>query len=823
MKEYIEYLEGLDCANCAASMERQINDIDGIENARIAFMTGKLSYSCKEEKHEELLDQIRQLVSYEDVLVLDHKHDQHMMNHHEHEMDEHDHHHHHHHEHEHECSCCSHEDYDHDHHHHHHEHSCSCSTSNVVKEEIHAGKDEEEHVLYIKGLDCANCAANIERKIMGIDGVVNARINFVNGKCVYITKKDEQDLEDLVCNTIRKEESDVVITKSKQLEVEKVDYKIVYLIVGTMFFVGGLFLKGYMRSTCMLIAYVILGFDVLLKAVRNIGKGKIFDENFLMAVATLAALYLKDYSEAAGVMLFYQIGEYFQDKAVESSRKSIGALMDIRPDVANVLRHGEWVSVLPEEVDVEEVIQVKPGERIPLDGIVIKGSSSLNTSSLTGESKPLDVDVNSHVVSGSLNESGLLEIKVLKKYNDSTVAKILDLVENSDSRRAKSEQFITKFARWYTPTVVVAAVVVALVVGLFGSGFDDGIYRACTFLVISCPCALVISIPLGFFAGIGGLSKEGILVKGASLVESLKDVETVVFDKTGTLTSGVFHIDDVYVVEGMDRQALIDLASVAEHYSTHPIGLGIKKESKLVVSDEEVTSMKEIPGKGLSCVYKNDSILVGNSALMQEHGISVEKSGVKTIVHVAKNDMYCGYIELEDTLKDDAIEAIESLHALNKQVVLVSGDNKQLVKEAALKLGVDSYYGECLPQDKVEIVKDLCSKQKTAFVGDGVNDAPVIANSDLGFAMGALGSDAAIEAADVVLMNDRVSDVSKSMKASNRVVRVVNQNIYGALIVKFAILVLGAFGFANMWLAIFADTGVALICVMNSMRLLKVK
>ncbi len=856
MKQYNLHLEGLDCANCAAKFERDINKINGVEEATISFMKGKLRLQCEESEYARIIEEVKKIVASEDVVVVEEEQDHHECCGHHHEEHEHEHgcccghdyeEHHHdgccghdheerHHDHDHENGCCCGHNHEHSHEHehehgccghnheeHHHEGGCCCGHDHGEREAYVVCDGDVEHVLYVEGLDCANCAAKIERKICAVEGVKDCRLNFMNGKCVYVTDRSMRDLSAVIEDVIKREESDVVIRKEKVEETSNVDYSLWTLIAGALFFVGGLFVSGQMKDVLMLVAYSILGYKVLFKAVLNIGKGKIFDENFLMAIATLAALYLQDFSEAAGVMLFYQIGEYFQEKAVASSRKSIGALMDIRPDVARVLRNGSFVEVDPSGVVIGEVVQVKPGERIPLDGVVVKGSSSLNMASLTGESRPVDVDVNSSVVSGSLNESGLLEIQVSKLYGDSTVAKILDLVENADERRAKSEQFITKFARWYTPSVVVAAVIVALVVGFFGSGFEDGIYRACTFLVISCPCALVISIPLGFFAGIGGLSKQGILVKGASLVEGLKDVETVVFDKTGTLTSGVFHISDVFMKDGISRQELIDYASIAEHSSNHPIGLGIKKESSIVVEEELLSEMKEIPGKGLSCLYDGDALLVGNKALMKDAGIEVFDEVVGTIVHVSKNGSYCGYIVLEDTLKEDAVEAIALLKGMKKEVVLVSGDHKKLVQKAGEKLGVDRYYGECLPQDKVSIVKELCSLKKTAFVGDGVNDAPVIATSDLGFAMGALGSDAAIEAADVVLMKDRVSDVSRAMKASKRIVGVVNQNIYFALIVKFAILILGALGYANMWLAIFADTGVAFICVLNAMRLLRVE
>ena len=520
-------------------------------------------------------------------------------------------------------------------------------------------------------------------------------------------------------------------------------------------------------------------------------------------------------------MLFYQIGEYFQDLAVRRSRKSIGELMNIRPDYAMVKRNDEYEKVDPEEVLIDEIIRVKPGERIPLDGIVVSGSSSLDTASLTGESKLRDVDAGDEVISGSVNETGVLEIQVTKEYGESTVAKILDLVENNDANKAQREKFITKFSKYYTPIVVFLAIAVALIVGIAFGDFNEGIRRACTFLVISCPCALVISIPLSFFAGIGGLSSRGILVKGANVIDDLAKVKQVIMDKTGTLTSGKFAVEEV--LSAVDKDQLILDAAYAEHFSNHPIAQGIKEACHSEIHDEEVTDAQEIAGRGLSVKVNGEEILAGNYKLMSEKGVQCkEETSTGTLVYVAKNGVYEGCLVLRDQLKEDAKEAVDTLYKEGKKCIIVSGDNQEITSSIGLQLGVDQAIGGCMPEDKVNTVKKYMEEGMTAFVGDGVNDAPVITLANVGIAMGALGSDAAIEAADVVLMDDSVSKISLAIAASKRILFVANENIYGAIAIKVLTLIFGALGIANMWWAIFADTGVAMLCVLNSLRLLHI-
>ncbi|NCB34134.1 MAG: cadmium-translocating P-type ATPase, partial [Erysipelotrichia bacterium] len=563
--------------------------------------------------------------------------------------------------------------------------------------------------------------------------------------------------------------------------------------------------------------------DVLTAAFRNIIRGKVFDEHFLMSVATIAALYLRDWKEAAGVMLFYQIGEYFQDMAVEKSRKSIGELMDISPDFAMVLTNGNYERKDPSEVKIDDTIRVLPGERIPLDGSIIKGASSLDTASLTGESKLRDVDAGDEVISGAVNQSGVLEIQVTKEYEDSTVRRILDLVENSESHKANTEKFITKFSRVYTPAVVSAAAAVAIITALTGGGINAGIERACIFLVISCPCALVISIPLSFFAGIGGLSSRGVLVKGSNVIEALANVQTVVMDKTGTLTSGKFAVEKIITAQGVSEDQVLKDAAYAEHHSNHPIADGIRQASGAAVKDEEISEVQEIAGRGLSVKQNDELVLAGNARLMKDSGIVFEEVlDAGTLVYVSRNGKYEGCLILRDQLKPDAIQAVADLHEAGRMCALVSGDSQGITEEIGRKLHVDQAIGGCLPNDKVNAVNAIRKKGTIAFVGDGVNDAPVIAAADVGISMGGLGSDAAIEASDVVIMDDQPSKIALAIISAGRILKISKQNIYFAIIVKLVILILGAFGLVNMWMAVFADTGVAMLCVLNSMRLLHI-
>lgn len=594
-------------------------------------------------------------------------------------------------------------------------------------------------------------------------------------------------------------------------------------------------LNGIIRFVVFLAAYAIIGGDVVKNAVKNIGHGQIFDENFLMVIATVGAFFVGDYPEAVAVMLFYQVGECFQSYAVNKSRKSIAALMDIRPDYANVLRDGEEKEVDPEEVAIGETIVIKPGERIPLDGTILTGSSALDTMALTGESLLRDVETGDEVISGCINLSGVLEVKVNKEFGQSTVAKILELVENASSKKAESENFITKFAKYYTPIVVFCALALAVIPPLILSGgWSMWIYRALTFLVISCPCALVISIPLSFFGGLGGSSKAGILIKGSNYLEALADAEIVVMDKTGTLTKGNFAVTKILTEEGVSKEELLELAAYAESYSTHPISQSLTKayqDTGKGLSKERLGTVEEIAGHGVKAVIDGSTVLAGNEKLMKKEQVSIGTKWQKevmagTLVHVAKDGRYLGAAVIADEIKPDAKEAVAGMKAMGiKQIVMLTGDRKEVAEHVAEQLGITTVYAELLPGDKVDRVEELfgqkSEKGKLIFVGDGINDAPVLARADIGIAMGGLGSDAAIEAADVVIMTDEPSKIAKAMKISGKTLRIVKENIVFAIGVKILVLLLAAFGMANMWAAVFADVGVAVIAILNAMRALK--
>lgn len=590
----------------------------------------------------------------------------------------------------------------------------------------------------------------------------------------------------------------------------------------------------WVRLALFLADYLIIGYDILRKACKGIRNGRVFDENFLMAVATLGALVLAvyengEYLEAIAVMLFYQVGEWFQSYAVSKSRKSIASLMDIRPDYANIERDGKLVQVDPDEVQIGETIVVKPGERIPLDGTILKGFSTLDTSALTGESMPREVEPGMEVISGCINQTGILNIQTTKEFGESTVAKILDLVENASDKKGRIENFITRFARYYTPVVVFAALALAILPPLITQQpFSTWIYRALTFLVISCPCALVISIPLSFFGDIGGASKIGVLVKGSNYLEALANTEVVVFDKTGTLTKGSFAVSEIHPV-GMEEAQLLELAAYAEDYSNHPISLSIKNAYGEKIDNSRVSDVQEIAGHGVQAVIDGKTILAGNTKLMEkEHIKYTPSSAVGTVVYLACDGKYAGCIVIEDEIKADAPAAIKLLKSAGiRKTVMLTGDADAVGKKVAGQLHLDQVYTELLPADKVDRVESLL-KQKSekgmlAFVGDGINDAPVLARADVGIAMGGLGSDAAIEAADVVLMTDEPSKIAAVMKIARKTIRIANQNIVFALGVKFLVLILGALGYANMWAAVFADVGVSIIAILNAIRAMRVK
>lgn len=602
------------------------------------------------------------------------------------------------------------------------------------------------------------------------------------------------------------------------------------IIAAVLFLAGNLLpLHGTAELAVFLVSYAIIGWDILWKAITNILHGQVFDENFLMAIATVGAFILGEHTEGVAVMLFYQVGEWFQSYAVSKSRRSIASLMDIRPDYANVERDGKLVQVDPDEVQIGDTIIVKPGERIPLDGKIIKGSSALDTSALTGESMPREVEPGMEVISGCINQTGILTIQTTKEFGESTVAKILDLVENASEKKGKIENFITRFARYYTPIVVFAALALAILPPIItGQEFSAWIYRALTFLVISCPCALVISIPLSFFGGIGGASKIGVLVKGSNYLEALANAEIVVFDKTGTLTKGSFAVSEIHAAT-MSEQQLLELAAYAEDYSNHPISLSIKKAYDGKIDASRISEVHEIAGHGVQAVIDGKKVLAGNAKLMKKENIKFSvAASVGTVVYLACDGVYAGCIVIEDEIKPDAQTAIKSLKSSGvRRTVMLTGDADAVGKKVATRLGLDQAYTELLPADKVIRVEDMMQqkseKGKLVFVGDGINDAPVLARADVGIAMGGLGSDAAIEAADVVLMTDEPSKIAAVMKIARKTIRIANQNIVFALGVKFLVLGLGALGYANMWAAVFADVGVSFIAILNAIRAMRVK
>ncbi len=608
--------------------------------------------------------------------------------------------------------------------------------------------------------------------------------------------------------------------------------QLIRIAVSGLLFLCGTFLPlpDAVSVAVLIGAYLTAGYDTLLTAVRNIRHGQVFDENFLMTIATVGALCLQDYKEAVFVMLFYLVGTVFEEYAVNRSRDSISSLLDIRPDYANLLR-GDSVEVVdPYDVAVGDIIVIKPGERVPLDGSVIEGHSTLDTSALTGESLPADIETGDEISSGCINLTGVLKVRVSSEFDNSTVAKILEMVENAGSRKAKVEKFITKFARYYTPVVVIAAVILALVPPLFIAGhpFSEWISRSLIFLVISCPCALVISVPLAFFGGIGGASSCGILVKGSNYLEVLANADTIIFDKTGTLTTGTFHVTDIFAVDG-NTGTVLDLAAHAEIYSGHPLSLSIREHYGHKPDGSRVSDVQELAGKGVCAVIDGAPVYAGNSRLMRELGFSEIHSDEKaTLVHIAASGKYLGALALTDTLKADSANAIRELKAIGiRNTVMLTGDRKSVAADIAETIGLDRFHAELMPADKVSIAEKIISEKSSrgsvVFVGDGINDAPVLARSDAGVAMGGLGSQAAIEASDIVIMDDKPSKLASIIRIARKTLGIARQNVVFALAIKFVVLGLGAVGLANMWLAVFADVGVAVICILNSMRCLNVK
>ena len=711
-----------------------------------------------------------------------------------------------------------------------------------------------ECMLSIEGLDCPNCAAKVERKINTLEGIKEATVDFLGKKIVVLADEiSENELVELIQTEVDKIEDGVKVfvpkvqageSSSEEEDTGKIKKK---LLIGGILFVLGIFVPKTLfipKLAVFLVSYLVIGGDVLLSAFKNILNGQVFDENFLMAIATIGAFAIGEYPEGVAVMLFYQLGELLQGIAVNNSRKSIVSLMDIRPDYANI-KVGEGIKkVSPEEIKVGEIIVVKPGEKVPLDGKIVKGASTFDTSALTGESLPREAKAGDDVLSGFINKNGLIEIQVAKVFSESTVSKILYLMENAGSKKSKTENFITKFARYYTPAVVITALIVAIFPPLLiqGATFSDWIYRALIFLVVSCPCALVISIPLGFFGGIGGASRHGILIKGTNYLEVLNDLESVVMDKTGTLTKGIFKVTEVNAENNikinnfennkteLTKPLLLKYAAHIEKFSNHPIAQSIVAEYENSVSkvDENVVKdFEEISGFGIKVNINNHQFLAGNSKLMNLENITFDKKeNLGTAIYLAADGKYIGNILISDEVKEDSARAIKGMKENGvKEIVMLTGDNEAIGKNIAEKLGIDKVFTELLPNEKVEkleeIYKTKSEKGKVAFVGDGINDAPVLARADLGIAMGGAGSDAAIEAADVVIMNDEPSKIVTAIKIAKKTKEIVWQNITIAFAIKIVVMALGLFGDATMWEAVFADVGVALLAVLNATRVLR--
>lgn len=696
----------------------------------------------------------------------------------------------------------------------------------------------------LQGLDCANCASKIENALKSMDQIISATVSFMTTTLKIETKDNYRgDLTKDVERIVHKLEPDIsVVDKTEAKKEDSHDHasegksELIMLIIGAIIFGAGMVfermgsISEYISIVLFVVSYLILGGKVVLRALRNITRGQIFDENFLMSIATIGAFIIGQYAEAVGVMLFYQVGEFFQSAAVRRSKKSITELMDIRPDFANVKRDGQLVKVAPDTIQIGDIIVVKPGEKIPLDGKIIEGESMLDTMALTGESVPRKASVSDEVLSGCINQSGVLTIEVTKSFGESTVAKIIDLVENASSKKAPTENFITTFSKYYTPVVVALAVLIAVIPPLFMGGmWAEWINRGLIFLVISCPCALVISIPLGFFGGIGGASKKGVLVKGSNYLEALNNLDTVVFDKTGTLTKGVFQVTAIQPAEGFTEDSLLELAAHAEAYSNHPIALSIGKAYGKEVAKDKVADYQEISGHGVSVTVDGKKVFAGNAKLMNAQNIKfTETNKVGTKIYLAVDGKYAGSVVISDEIKTDSVAAIQELKKRGvRKTVMLTGDNAEIANAIAGELGLDEVHAGLLPDQKVEKVEALNGqkqgKGKLAFVGDGINDAPVLARADIGIAMGGLGSDAAIEAADVVLMTDEPSKLAVAIDIAKFTKRIVWQNIIFALAVKGVFLVLGAFGIATMWEAVFADVGVSVLAILNAMRVLRMK
>jgi Cd2+/Zn2+-exporting ATPase len=685
--------------------------------------------------------------------------------------------------------------------------------------------------IILDGLDCASCALKIEKAVKEIDGITKATLDFTTQKLKFEFEDASlsESLFSAISNVTQRIEPDVQLRLETDIHKNRSIFNLgnLTLGLGMIFFILALFFNSELKFFYYVISYALVGSKVIFRVLKNVLKGDFFDENFLMSIATIGAFAIGQYAEGVAVMLFYQVGELFQEGALDHSRKSIARLMDIRPDYANIDGLEGLIKVSPLSIKINDIITIKPGEKVPLDGIVIEGNSFLDTSSITGEALPKEITIGDVILSGTINKTGLLKVRVNKVFGDSTVSKIMDLVENASSSKAPTEQFITRFARIYTPIVVFIALTLAIIPPLFipDMPFDQWIYRALVFLVVSCPCALVISIPLGYFGGIGAASKHGILMKGSNYLEALTNVDTVVFDKTGTLTQGHFSLTKIICATGFTETEVLEAAALAESHSSHPLAASILKAYGSVDS-QLILSVQELAGLGLSVKTTTKSILAGNEKLMNQFGFDVlAKNEVNTTIHIAINGKYAGVLLVEDELKIDAKAVIKKLFKMGvKRIVMLTGDSDLIGKRIASDLEITEVYTELLPSDKVDLVirlqNEIISKGKLVFVGDGINDAPVLVKADIGIAMGTLGSDAAIEAADIVLMTDEPSKIITAIQLSRFTQKIVIQNIILAFTIKGLVLVLGAFGLASMWEAVFADVGVALLAVFNALRIL---
>ena len=775
-KEYS--VKNLHCAGCAAKLEGAISELDGVQAVSLNFMSKKLIVEVLEEKTAGFLKIINTLADRVEP--------------------------------------------------------------GTFFEEMRKGVKKLR--IKVKGLHCAGCASKIEGEVSKLSYISGANLNFTK-QLLHLEVEDIFNDAEVLADV-----KNIVNTLEPGVEViyggescghdhshgDEHDHshgemnrtELISLIIGGVIFIAGLFMSdaSLIKRILLAVGYIAVGGDIVLNSFRNIKRGRFLDENFLMTIATFGAFAVGEYSEAVGVMLFYKIGEYFQGRAVENSRKSIEGLMDIRPDYANIKKaSGEIERVKPERVVVGDIILVKPGEKIPLDGRVLSGSSALDTSALTGESLPRDIVIGDEVLSGSVNKNGVLEIEVSKRFSESTVSKILEMVENATSKKADSEKFITKFARYYTPAVVGLAVAIAVVPGLVTGNYSEWFYRALIFLVISCPCALVVSIPLSFFSGIGAASKKGVLIKGGNYLEALNKVKAVVFDKTGTLTKGRFKVVDVFSVFGR-KEELLELAAVAEVHSNHPIAKSITAAFKGEIEEKEIKEYSEEEGYGIKVRYRNIEILAGNNKLLEKYGIEFKREELPgTVVYIAKNNVYQGYILIADEVKEDAGHAVQAFKKMGIVSYMLTGDNRNVAEHIGKTLGIEKIHSDLLPNEKVDYFQRIKEEVRggVIFVGDGINDAPVLALSDIGVAMGGIGSDAAIEAADMVIMTDEPSKLKDAFNIAGLTRKIVLQNIVLALGIKLAVMALGVGGHATMWEAIFADVGVALLAVLNSMRILK--